>query len=230
MGVVGGGRRVAINYSAARDPPAPTARGYLAIVHPDATTVLGDRSTPNPRAVRKRRVVLDLCAGSGAWSAPYRAAGYTVLRADVLHGIDVRDLRHVGTVQGVLAAPPCTVFSVAANGVNRTETEMREAFSVLDACCRVILMADPVWWALENPRSHLQYWLGEPALKFQPWWYGDEWTKETWIWGKFNLPARTNENRAPGRRLRSMTEITHSAAKRAVTPPGFARAFFAANP
>lgn len=39
------------------------------------------------------RLILDLCAGSGAWSEPYVKAGYDVQRVDVLAGEDVRLFR-----------------------------------------------------------------------------------------------------------------------------------------
>src|SRR5437867_3921110 len=78
------------------------------------------------------RVILDLCAGSGAWSEPYLEAGYDVRRFDL--DADVRLLRYArGRVHGILAAPPCTVFSYARNRYEPKEDELRAALAVVDA-------------------------------------------------------------------------------------------------
>lgn len=55
--------------------------------------------------LRDRGIILDLCGGTGAWSAPYREAGYDV-RLVTLPDTDVRYYRPPQGVHGVLAAPP----------------------------------------------------------------------------------------------------------------------------
>ena len=60
------------------------------------------------------RVILDLCAGSGAWSNPYLEAGYDVRRVDLPK--DVRLLPYPGTVWGILAAPPEIVNIYVVDG------------------------------------------------------------------------------------------------------------------
>src|SRR5688572_13348334 len=101
--------------------------------------------------------ILDLCGGTGAWSQPYRDAGYDVDLIDPLHdGGDVRLLqRRAGAFRGILAAPPCTVFSYARNRYPPTDAELLAALSVVDACHRIVLVQRPAWWALENPRNKL---------------------------------------------------------------------------
>jgi hypothetical protein len=61
----------------------------------------------------KGMLILDLCGGTGAWSQPYREAGYCVELVDPLaDGQDVRLLRRIKAgVHGILAAPPCTDLS-----------------------------------------------------------------------------------------------------------------------
>jgi len=166
------------------------------------------------------RVVLDLCGGSGAWSEPYRQAGYDV-RVITLPEYDVRDYRAPAYVWGVLAAPPCTEFSVAKT---TGERDLLSGLETVTACLRIIAEARPRWWALENPGSGLlRRWLGTPRDVWQPCDFGDPWTKLTAVWGDFVLPGRRfvpPESRMPG----------STSAARAVTPPGFARAFFDANP
>ena len=52
-----------------------------------------------------KKVILDLCGGTGSWSKPYREAGYDV-RLITLPETDVRMFTPPEQVYGVLAAPP----------------------------------------------------------------------------------------------------------------------------
>ena len=73
--------------------------------------VLPDAGGGSTRAIAER-VILDLCGGCGAWSRPYREAGYDV-RLVTLPVHDVRTYVPPPDVWGVLAAPPCEEFSTA---------------------------------------------------------------------------------------------------------------------
>ncbi len=174
-------------------------------------------------------LILDLCSGSGNWSRPYEEAGYEVVRIDL--PTDVRLLEHLGRpVHGILAAPPCTVFSVAGAWVQRTPDEIKLALSVVDACLRAVAIYSPSWWALENPRGRLTRYLGRPAYSFDPCDFGDPYTKRTNLWGQFTEPTKT-----PVPAAGSLIDIpgcksSGSKRQRAATPMGFARAFFRANP
>lgn len=59
----------------------------------------------------KPKIILDLCGGSGSWSRAYAAAGYDV-RNITLPEYNVLDYEPPENVYGILAAPPCTEFSV----------------------------------------------------------------------------------------------------------------------
>lgn len=169
----------------------------------------------------RERVILDLCGGSGAWAQPYDVAGYRVQRVTLPDG-DVRKFEPRGRVHGVLAAPPCTEFSIAKNGQPR---DFAAGLETVCACLRIIALARPVWWALENPIGLLGRWLGAPRDTFEPYEFGDPWTKATALWGSFTLPRRGPFVEPTGSAMDRKTP-----ALRAVTPPGFARAFFEANP
>jgi hypothetical protein len=175
----------------------------------------------------KNRVILDLCAGSGAWSQPYKDAGYTVIRVDL--PTDVRLMRAPDVpIHGVLAAPPCTVFSYARNRYQPTDVEILAGLSVVDACLRVIAACRPLWWALENPVNKLRCYLGRPAFIFRQWEFGDPGHKPTALWGEFKAPAF-----APARSTKPSTwgtKMENASPEDAITPPGFARAFLEANP
>lgn len=176
--------------------------------------------------------ILSLCDYTGAWSQPYADAGYDVIRVDIKRGQDVRLLRHVGPVRGILAAPPCTHF--ASSGArwwgDKGEDAILEGLAVVDACCRIVLSHRPLWWVLENPVGRLRDYLGEPAFSFDPCDYGDPYTKRTLLWGAFKAPAMRRVPAYEGSRMHKLSPSEDRAALRSVTPAGFAQAFFEANP
>ena len=181
---------------------------------------------------KANKIILDLCGGTGAWSKPYADAGYDV-RVITLPEHDVRTYIPPDGVHGILAAPPCTVFCRMRMCRGRpSDDEFAEGLIVVDACLRIIWRCQPGWWVLENPQGYLKKWLGEPKLKFNPCDYSDPWTKVTWLWGNFHTLKRSPVkpigswiHRKKGSRGLSTTDEMN-----AITPPGFAQAFFEANP
>lgn len=181
-------------------------------------------------------------------------AGYDV-RVITLPEYDVRTYEPPPNVWGILAAPPCTEFSVLNCIAAPRERDEAAGMEIVNACLRIINQCKPAWWALENPRGYLRKYLGEPRLTFQPWQYGDPWTKATDIWGDFNKPAplfgkwedvpklplytrpkREKPNFAYLHKSawESIPQLSYhkpetDAEFRAMTPPGFARAFYEAN-
>lgn len=185
------------------------------------------------------RTILSLCDYSGVWSRPYEQAGYEVIRVDLQHGQDVRLLTFPGVVHGILAAPPCRVF--CRPGARLWEQwgdeGLCEGLAIVDACLRFVALCEPVWWCLENPPGRLDKWLGPPAFGFHPCDFGDPWTKHTYLWGRFKTPEKRPvapeeypDHLPPGRRDRTSRMSSSARNERAETPPGFARAFFEANP
>lgn len=187
------------------------------------------------------KVILDLCGGTGSWSRPYKEAGYDV-RVITLPEHDVRLYTPPENVYGILAAPPCTEFSPAKHfhGKGNYKLDFLAGLEVVSACMRIILTAKPKFWALENPaKGYLKKWLGEPRMIFDPWEFGDNYQKSTAIWGNFFEPNRRVREKPPGIIKFSMLhskdiypefygKLTRQE-RRAITPPGFARAFCEAN-
>lgn len=174
-------------------------------------------------------LILDLCGGTGSWSQPYREAGYDVEVVDALSGHDVRLLQRLNCgVRGILAAPPCTVFSYARNRYPPSDDELLAALSVVDACLRIINAQKPNWWALENPRNKLRKFLGPARLEFYQWEYGDPGHKPTCIWGNFTVPMKRPKPRTKPSTFKTKQE--NARPEDAVTPVGFAKAFYEANP
>lgn len=196
------------------------------------------------------KIILDLCSGSGAWSEHYKDAGYDV-RLITLPEHDVTDYMPPKNVYGILAAPPCTEFSLARNAWPEIKRDFIQGMIPVNACYRILYLSNPKFFALENPVGLLSRWLGQPKYIFEPWWFGDPWSKKTALWGFFNKPKQIyfkyedipleiikNHPVLKGRNWRnridnipSIATFTSSSDKelRAITPPGFAKAFFESN-
>lgn len=173
------------------------------------------------------KIILDLCGGTGSWSKPYKDAGYDV--RVVTWPEDVRFYVPPKDVHGILAAPPCTMFASSGARWPRTNEQMLEALSVADACVRIIVTTKPKWWTLENPIGKLQRWYGKPKMYFQPYEYGDPYTKRTALWGDFTPPIKTPVEPIEGGKIWKMPPSPDRQAKRSMTPQGFAQAFYKAN-
>lgn len=190
-------------------------------------------------------LILDLCGHTGAWSDDYAKAGYDV-RIVTLPDDDVRTYKTPPNVHGILAAPPCTMFSLARTTA-ATPRDFKSALEVVDGCLRIIrearLGGSLQWWALENPVGYLRQFLGVPGFTFNPYDFGDPWTKPTDLWGyfdppkfkfcrpEFNLDQAAVKLRDRGESLtigQRQVKLSTSDVL-AVTPPGFAMAFFKAN-
>jgi hypothetical protein len=182
-----------------------------------------------------KRLILSLCDFTGNWTKYYRESKYPRYRVELIdlkHGQDVRLLQiPKESVYGILAAPPCTVFANSGARWKRTDEEMIEGLSIVDACLRIVHACKPAFWALENPVGKLQRYIGKPRMYFDPCDYGDPYTKRTCLWGEFNCPIRTRVEPHLGSIIHtkhnSHTERTYGS--RSATPLGFAKAFFLAN-
>lgn len=202
------------------------------------------------------RIILDLCGGTGAWSKPYADAGYDV-RVITLPDYDVFHYEPPENVYGILAAPDCTMFSFARTRGNKVPRDLPEGMRLVEACMAIIWRCQyrlknqytqkpPLtFWALENPRGMLAWFHGKPVLEFDPYDYGDDYSKRTHVWGYFNVPPKqvfarsdkTKFDRRTMKELRTIRSIDHATWRngktrkmlRSITPPGFAEAFFEVN-
>ena len=191
-----------------------------------------------------KRIILDLCGGTGSWSKPYKDAGYDV-RLITLPEYDVRTYEPPENVYGILASPPCTEFSLAKTTVPRN---LVKGFEIVKACLEIIYFCRMnrkfKFWALENPFGLLRQFLGKPPLTFDPCDYGDPYTKKTDLWGYFNFPKQNKVKLTQEIKERCSINKRHLpklpngyrppdgnllSAQRAITPPGFAKAFFNSN-
>ena len=206
------------------------------------------------------KIILDLCGGTGAWSKKYEEAGYyvivvtlpyydllkTEIKGDyiIFQGGTKQPLKvSISDVYGILAAPVCTMFSLARTRA-KTPRDFREGMKLVIACLNIIWECrynhKLAFWCLENPMGYLRQFLGKPVFTFDPCDFGDPYTKKTDLWGYFNIPKKKpiklnqeqiDRCKINNRKLPSISDITSSkqSDKRAITPAGFAKAFYEAN-
>ena len=130
------------------------------------------------------KTLLSLFDYSGQWSAPFADAGWMVVQVDIKHGHDIKKfsakwlidnlLQGYPTIDGILAAPPCTCFTKSAaqywpamDADGRTAESVELVYQVL----RCVDYLKPDFWALENPIGRLPKLvpeLGKPLLTFDP--------------------------------------------------------------
>jgi hypothetical protein len=176
----------------------------------------------NKTQKEREEIILDLCGGTGSWSLPYKEAGFVVHNITLpdwnvkRHGFNGELLEFyaqegsnqhlvvpVKDIYGILAAPPCTMFSFARTNA-KTPRDLEAGMDTVLACLRVVwgciaqgMESDqqkysPLkFWALENPyHGMLKWFLGEPAYTFNPWEFGHNYQKHTALWGHFNPPIK----------------------------------------
>ena len=135
-----------------------------------------------------KKTILHLCADIGSDSRYFdKDDEFEVIK--IGKEIGVENYSPPKNVYGVIANPPCTEFSTArANGKARNPDD---GMFLVEHCLRIIDECKPTFWVIENPaRGVLKKYLGEPRYKYEPWWFGSPWTKQTALWGDFNIPER----------------------------------------
>lgn len=187
------------------------------------------------------KIILDLCGGTGSWSKPYKDAGYDV-RLITLPDNDVITYEPPDNVYGILAAPPCTEFSIAKyfHGKGNYHHDIDGGLKIVYACIDIIRKCRPKWWALENPATGMLWrYIGDPCYVFDAWEFGDRYQKRTALIGHFNPPVKTVNNKPDGVPKFSMLHTTEiepeyygiydRTTRRAMTSKYFAEAFYKAN-
>ncbi len=139
-----------------------------------------------------KKIILHLCADIGSDSYYFDLDDeFELIR--IGKEIGVENYTPPKNVYGVIANPPCTEFSTArANGKARNPSE---GMFLVEHCLRIIEECKPNFWVIENPaRGVLKQYLGKPTYKYEPLHFGSPWSKETALWGVFNIPRRVYNN------------------------------------
>lgn len=195
----------------------------------------------------KDKIILHLCASQfGSDSKPYREAGYDVRL--ITEEVDVRTYTPPKNVYGIIANPPCTMFSIARGMTAKKPRDLREGMDLVLACLKVIweaqydlpsgkLKPSLKFWVLENPSTGLlKYFLGKPAFRYSPHEFGADYSKKTALWGNFNEPTRLIMNNpiVKGSNMKNIhwqeRDRKLRTDLRSIVDEKFTRAFFLANP
>jgi hypothetical protein len=199
--------------------------------------------------MNERKIILDLCGGTGSWSVSYAEAGYDV-RVITLPEFDIFDYEPPDNVYGILAAPPCTDFSIAGTHTWKAKDESgstTKSLAVVKRCFEIIENCRGLkFYALENPIGRLQRFIGKPSIKLNFMDFGCTYSKYIQLWGRFKIPMGQCYNTKSIKKFdrllyQDMTPLppdydysgagmTKRAAQRSITYRGFAEAFFRANP
>ncbi len=103
--------------------------------------------------MNKDKIILDLCGATGAWSKNYKDNGYTVYNitlpeydvTDYTIDFDRKHIRFEGEkyiwinldrIYGILAAPPCTQFSLART-VAETPRDLKKGMKLVIPCWKL---------------------------------------------------------------------------------------------
>lgn len=203
-------------------------------------------------------VAIFLCDRSGVMAEPWAQAGYRCYCIDIQHQIRVLartkaypsggyivfqwgDVRtwvppeHLAKCIAFLAAfPPCTHVAVCGARDFRTKgtAMLRDSLELFSACYSAGRWSGAPFM-IENPVGKFSDHMMPPDYSFQPWEYGDLWTKKTCLWtgNGFVMPPAINTEPPEGVKelIWKMSPSEERADKRAETPPGFAKAVFLAN-
>lgn len=144
-------------------------------------------------------IVLSLCDRSGVMVQPWLEAGYECWIVDTQHpagrhrsgnlmriGCDVRTFNAAAMLAApliVFAFPPCTNLSVSGARWFKDKglESLHESLGMVVACERICEDSGAPWM-LENPVGMLSSYWRKPDYTFQPWQYGDTYTKKTCLW------------------------------------------------
>ena len=203
------------------------------------------------KSVNNELVVLSLFDLTGSWSQPWAEAGYDVYTYDIQENPYVGDITNFSTeffnhlfgmfdgkeVHAILAACPCTDFASSGSrhfAAKDADGRTYSSIELVQQTLATIEFFKPAVWAIENPVGRIEKMNGLPpwSLSFDPWHFGEDYTKKTLLWGRMNadLPIAPTEPTA-GSKMHSQYGGSSIETKnaRSATPEGFAYAFFEAN-
>ena len=158
---------------------------------------------------RGKKVVVSLCDKTGNMVRPWAEAGYQCWCIDIQHPVrepvvngnivycwgDVRTwcppILIRGNIKIIFAAPPCThTTSSGARDFQVKGTAMlRDSLELFSACEHACKWSGRPYM-IENPVGKFSDHIGEPDFTFQPWMYGEDYSKITCIWSGngFEMP------------------------------------------
>lgn len=194
-----------------------------------------------------KKIILHLCADIGSDTKYYQEdPDYEVIL--VGRDIGVENYHPPKNVYGIIANPPCTMFSIARSNA-KTPRDFVEGMRLVKECLRIIWecqyptvghfsKSNLKFWVIENPASGaLKNFLGTPPYVYSPHEFGAEHSKSTALWGLFNHPKKPfpNAPKPTGMHVNNIiSPMTHRDPydrmnARSICYQGFAKAFYEAN-
>lgn len=193
-------------------------------------------------------IALFLCDKTGIMAEEWLRAGVECWLVDIQHppgitrdglrvtvGADVRTWQPpLRRYRFAFAFPPCTHLSVSGARWFKTKglRALSEAIDIFGRCVEICEWTEAAY-GIENPVSTISSYYRHPDHTFQPWQYGDLWTKKTCLWtgGGFVMPVPIHNEPPPGvtNKIWKMPPSVERANLRSETPRGFARAVYRAN-
>jgi len=191
------------------------------------------------------KIILHLCADLGSDSIEYQRNGYDV--RIVGKDIGIENCNPPDNVYGIIANPVCRDFSMALTK-SKYPRDLKRGMIMVKECLRVIWECQykitrtphPIsplkFWCIENPATgYLKWFLGKPVFQYQPYEYGENYSKKTALWGYFNLPLkpilfnpiRSNMNFCKNKDI--LRKMPVGSPERSRCPYNFAKAFYEAN-
>lgn len=200
--------------------------------------------------------VISLCDKTGIMVRPWAEAGFECWCVDTQHSIrrdrtesvglgcihyiwgDCRSWRLPESARGRVAIgfafTPCThvTSSDARDFKKKAGWMLADSLQLFDSA-EVAFSFGGFPYMLENPVGRLNTHRRPPDHKFQPWEYGDLWSKQTCVWTGngfvMPLPQFTRQPEGVTQKIWKMPPSDDRDDLRSETPPGFARAVFEAN-
>jgi len=207
----------------------------------------------------ENKIILDLCGGTGAWSKPYKDNGYSVINVTLpdYDVRTYKPPQNVYGILSAPPCTMFSFARTKANKPRNLKEGMEIVIACLKIIweCQYRIDSDvqkksPLkFWCLENPNGMLKWFLGKPVFEFNPYEFGDGYKKRTYLWGWFNEPKKNPkpiicEGAFKSLNPKTMKKFDMLASRniapeyfnkltrqerRAITPQGFARAFYVAN-
>jgi hypothetical protein len=127
-----------------------------------------------------KKVILDLCGGTGSWAQPYKDNGYTVVTI-TLPSFDIRntaieDERIIfhcpngngrgqnfpiviakSDIYGILSAPPCTMFSFARTNAKKPR-DLKDGMECVKVCLEIIWSCMEIKQETKKKTLPLRFW------------------------------------------------------------------------
>ncbi len=201
-------------------------------------------------------VAVSLCDRTGNMLRPWAEAGFECWCVDIQHSIrkdreekcgagvlrfvwgDVRTWSPPDEIRGRIkflsCFPPCTHVAVSGARDFRTKGTgmLRDSLEMFSACEHAAKWSGAPY-LIENPVGKFSDHMSKPDFTFQPWEYGDIWTKQTCLWtgNGFVMPPKIHKTPPDGTQqsIWLMPPSEDRGDLRSVTPMAFARAVFKAN-